>query len=254
MARGWLRSRTSAIGKLYVVEPEPSKEVTGWAKSKIALNKQPVQVDLAVLAVKPQSFAKVAGDIKGWIGPGTLVISIMAGISIEGISRALHADKVARAMPNTPGAVGKGVTGYALSRACGDVERGVVERVLAPLGGVVGPLDERLMDVVTAVSGSGPAYVFLLTETLEAAGKYAGLDAATAAALARATVTGAAALLEQGGDPGELRKAVTSPGGTTAAALDVLLARGALPDLMRRAVDAAVSRGQELSGEAAKKR
>lgn len=254
MARGWLRSKTSGISKLYVVEPSPSDEVKGWTKSKIALNRPAVPVDLAVLAVKPQGFAKAARDITGWIGPDTLVISIMAGITIESISRALHAAKVARAMPNTPGAVGKGVTGYALSRGCGAVERGVVERVLAPLGAVVGPLEERLMDVVTAVSGSGPAYVFLLAEALEAAGKHAGLDDATAASLARATVVGAGALLEGGGDPGELRKAVTSPGGTTAAALDVLLARGALPDLMRKAVEAAVQRGQELSGEADKKR
>jgi len=256
MARGWVRSlKTAGIGKLFVVEPAPGEEIAAWGKSgKIALNKPAVVVDLAVLAVKPQGFAKAVRDIAPWVGPETLVVSIMAGITIESISRALHVSKVARAMPNTPGAVGKGVTGYAVSRACGVVERGVVERVLAPLGGVVGPLEERLMDVVTAVSGSGPAYVFLLAEALEAAGKHAGLDDATAAALARATVVGAAALMEQGGDPGELRKAVTSPGGTTAAALDVLLARGALPDLMRKAVEAAVQRGQELSGEADKKR
>lgn len=254
MARGWLRSKTSGIGKLYVVEPEPADEIAAWGKSgKIALNKPAAAAGIAVLAVKPQSFAKSAQGIRGWVGPETLVVSIMAGITIESITGALGARKVARAMPNTPGAVGKGITGYALSRACGEVEQGVVEGVLAPLGGVVGPLEERLMDVVTAVSGSGPAYVFLLVEVLEAAGKHAGLDDATAAVLARQTVVGAGALLEQGGEASELRKAVTSPGGTTAAALDVLLARGALPELMRKAVDAAVVRAQELSKEATKK-
>jgi pyrroline-5-carboxylate reductase len=126
-------------------------------------------------------------------------------------------------------------------------------RLLAPLGLVAGPLPEAEMDVVTAVSGSGPAYVFLLAEALAAAGRSAGLDEATANALARETVVGAAALLGQAAEsPAELRKAVTSPGGTTAAALDVLMANGGMPDLMRQAVDAAVRRGAELAREAEK--
>jgi pyrroline-5-carboxylate reductase len=255
MARGWLRGLKGAgIGKLFVMEPAPGDEIAAWGKSgKIALNKPALALDIVVLAIKPQGFAKEVRDISGWIGRETLVVSIMAGVTIESISTALGAKKVARAMPNTPGAIGKGITGYALSKQCGDEEKAATERLLAPLGDVVGPLDEKHIDAVTAVSGSGPAYVFLLAEALEAAAKHAKLDDATAAALARKTIIGAAALLEQGGDPGELRKAVTSPGGTTAAALDILMARGALPELMRKAVEAAVNRGAELSKEADKK-
>src|SRR5690606_21242847 len=171
----------------------------------------------------------------------------------RGIPEALGATKVARAMPNTPGAIGKGVTGYALSQDCGAAEKAATEQLLAPLGGVVGPLDENRIDAVTAVSGSGPAYVFLLAEALEGAAVSAGLDRGTAAKLARQTVIGAGALLAEGGDPADLRKAVTSPGGTTAAALDILMSNDTLTDLIRRAVEAAAKRSAELSGEVAKK-
>jgi pyrroline-5-carboxylate reductase len=255
MARGWLRSLKSAgLGKLHVVEPEPSAEIAAWGKSgKISLNRAGNPADVVVLAVKPQGFAKAAQSLSGWIGPDTLIVSIMAGVTIRSISDALGVSRVARAMPNTPGAIGKGVTGYALSPQCGEVEKATAEKLLAPLGDVVGPLEEKYIDVVTAVSGSGPAYVFLLAEALEGAAKAAGLDDATAATLARKTVIGAGALLAEGGDPAELRRAVTSPGGTTAAALDVLMARGAVPELMRKAVEAAAKRGAELSREAEKK-
>ncbi len=255
MARGWLRSLKSAgLAKLHVVEPEPSAEVAAWGKSgKISLNRAANPADVVVLAVKPQGFAKAAPLIGGWIGPDTLVVSIMAGVTIRSISEALGVSKVARAMPNTPGAIGKGVTGYALSAQCGDEEKATAGKLLAPLGDVVGPLEEKHIDAVTAVSGSGPAYVFLLAEALEGAAKAAGLDDATAATLARKTVIGAGALLSEGGDPADLRRAVTSPGGTTAAALDVLMARGAIPELMRKAVEAAATRGAELSREAEKK-
>ena len=126
--------------------------------------------------------------------------------------------------------------------------------MLEPLGLVIGPLNEEQMDAVTAVSGSGPAYVFLLVEALAAAGRSAGLGEATANALARETIVGAGALLGNSAEsPADLRKAVTSPGGTTAAALDVLMSAGGMPDLMRKAVDAAARRGAELSREAEKK-
>ncbi len=255
MARGWLRGlKDAGLSKLHIVEPEPSDEVAGWGKAgRVSLNRVANPVDVVVLAVKPQGFAKAAPGLAGWIGPDTLVVSIMAGITIRAVSDALGAGKVARAMPNTPGAIGKGVTGYALSDQCGTAERAATEKLLAPLGSVVGPLDEDHINAVTAVSGSGPAYVFLLAETLEGAARAAGLDRETAAQLARQTVVGAGALLAEGGDPADLRKAVTSPGGTTAAALDVLMANGALPDLMRKAVEAAAKRGAELSQEAAKK-
>ncbi|MEQ1608080.1 MAG: pyrroline-5-carboxylate reductase [Hyphomonadaceae bacterium] len=256
MARGWIHDLGAAgIGRLSVIEPSPGEDVIEAANAKlIALNPPTEPADILVLAIKPQSFAASADELKAWVSRQTLVVSIMAGVTLSRISAALGCQKVARAMPNTPGAIGMGVTGFALSGACGDAENVATGKLLEPLGLVLGPLPEAQMDAVTAVSGSGPAYVFLLVEALAAAGRSVGLDEATANALARETIIGAGALLgEFAESPAELRKAVTSPGGTTAAALGVLMSAGGMPDLMRKAVDAAVRRGAELSREAEKK-
>jgi len=256
MARGWIQDLGAAgVGRLSVVESAPTEDVTDAADDKlIVLNPPPEPADILVLAIKPQSFARAVDDLKAWVSPQTLVVSIMAGVTIARISSALGCEKVARAMPNTPGAIGMGVTAFALSPACSDAESLATGHLLEPLGLVIGPLKEEQMDAVTAVSGSGPAYVFLLVEALAAAGRSAGLGEATANALARETIVGAGALLGNSPEsPADLRKAVTSPGGTTAAALDVLMSGGGMPDLMRKAVDAAVRRGQELSREAEKK-
>lgn len=256
MARGWLTDLGSAgLGRLSVVEPSPGEDVVDAANTKqISLNPAPEVADIVVLAVKPQGFGAAADGLKAWVGPETVVVSIMAGVTIARIVSALGSAKVVRAMPNTPGAIGMGATGFSLSEACCEAEAGVASRLLEPLGLVVGPLKESEMDAVTAVSGSGPAYVFLMVEALAAAGRSAGLDETAANALARETVIGAGALLgEFAESPAELRKAVTSPGGTTAAALDVLMSAGGLPDLMRKAVDAATRRGAELAKEAEKK-
>ncbi len=256
MARGWLQDLGAAgVGKLSVLEPAPGEDVIEAANAKlISLNPSPEPADILVLAVKPQSFTASIDGLRAWVSPNTLVVSIMAGVTLSRISSALGCPRVARAMPNTPGAIGMGATAFALSDACGDPESVATAKLLEPLGLVIGPLKETQMDAVTAVSGSGPAYVFLLVEALAAAGRAAGLEEATANALARETIVGAGALLgEFAESPSELRKAVTSPGGTTAAALDVLMAGGGLPDLMRKAVDAAVRRGAELAREADKK-
>ena len=256
MARGWVQDLGAAgVGRLSVVERAPTEDVVEAAEDKlIVLNPSPEPADILVLAVKPQGFAGVADALKAWVSPQTLVVSIMAGVTIARISSALGCEKVARAMPNTPGAIGMGVTAFALSSACGDAESVATGKLLEPLGLVIGPLNEEQMDAVTAVSGSGPAYVFLLVEALAAAGRSAGLGEATANALARETIVGAGALLGNSAEsPADLRKAVTSPGGTPAAALDVLMSAGGMPDLMRKAVDAAARRGAELSREAEKK-
>lgn len=250
MARGWVQDLAAAgLDQLDVVEPSPDNDVRDAAShGVIALNGQPRIADIAVLAIKPQAFDAAIASIKPWIGPDTLVVSIMAGVTIDRMSKALGVAKVARAMPNTPGAIGMGVTGYCLSPACADAESIFASRLLEPLGMVIGPVDEAHMDAITAVSGSGPAYVFLLAETLTEAGRAAGLPDAIAAMLARETIIGAGALLgESPLSPSELRHAVTSPGGTTAAALAVLTAPGGLPELMRKAVEAAAKRGAELA-------
>lgn len=256
MARGWLGDLAAAgISRLSVVEPAPGDDVKEAAASGfIALNPPPEPADILILAIKPQGFGASVEALKAWVGPQTFVVSIMAGVTIARIASALGAPKVARAMPNTPGAIGMGATGFALSEACEDDEADMAGALLEPLGFVIGPLQESQMDAVTAVSGSGPAYVFLLVESLAAAGRSAGLDEATANALARETIIGAGALLGEFAEaPSELRRQVTSPGGTTAAALDVLMAQGGLPDLMRKAVEAATRRGAELAKEAEKK-
>ncbi|MEM8919891.1 MAG: pyrroline-5-carboxylate reductase dimerization domain-containing protein, partial [Pseudomonadota bacterium] len=143
---------------------------------------------------------------------------------------------------------GVGVTGYVLAPACDDADRALVDRLLEPLGLVEGPLREDQMDALTAISGSGPAYVFLMTEAMSAAGRQLGLDDDMAERLARRTVSGAGVLLERSGmDAKSLRKAVTSPNGTTEAALDVL-SRG-LPNIVREAAEAAARRSADLSRE-----
>jgi pyrroline-5-carboxylate reductase len=250
MARGWVNDLSAAaLSRLDVVEPNPDDEVKqAAADGLIALNPNPSVADIVILAVKPQAFDAAAPGLKSWIGPETLVVSIMAGVTIGRMASSLGVTKVVRAMPNTPGAIGMGVTAFCLSPACSDVESLAAARLFEPLGMVIGPLEEAHMDAVTAVSGSGPAFVFLLAETLAEAGRAAGLPDAVASILARETVVGAGALLgESPLSAADLRHAVTSPGGTTAAALQVLMEQGGLPDLMKRAVDAAAKRGAELA-------
>ena len=197
MARGWIQDLQAAgVGQLSVIEPAPGEDVVeAAAENLIALNPTPEAADILVLAMKPQGFGASVEGLKAWVSKDTLVVSIMAGVPIARIASALGTPKVARAMPNTPGAIGMGATAFALSAACGDADSVVTGQLLEPLGLVIGPLKEEQMDAVTAVSGSGPAYVFLLVEALAAAGRSAGLGEATANALARETIVGAGALL-----------------------------------------------------------
>lgn len=250
MARGWLSDiRGAGLSALDVIEPSPDSNVEAAAKSGlIGLNSQASPADILILAVKPQAFGAVAPSLAGWLKAETLVISIMAGVTLDRIARETGAVRVARAMPNTPGAIGMGATAYSVSDACGDADVETVQRLLEPLGVVIGPLPETMMDAVTAVSGSGPAYVFFLVEALAQAGREAGLPDDVAEVLARETVVGAGALLGESPMPAaDLRQAVTSPGGTTAAALGVLMGESGLSELMKKAVAAAAARGAELA-------
>ncbi|KAA9129555.1 pyrroline-5-carboxylate reductase [Marinihelvus fidelis] len=205
-------------------------------------------VDVIVLAVKPQVMPLVFETLRGKVAPGTLVISVAAGIRAGAIVDALGVSAVVRAMPNTPALLGAGVTGLYASPGCSDEQRETARSLLAMAGATVSVDDEGLIDVVTAVSGSGPAYFFLLTEALRDAGQALGLDAETATTLATHTAHGAGVMALQGGaDVSELRRRVTSPGGTTQAALETLGA-GGFGELVAAAVDAATRRGRELSG------
>jgi pyrroline-5-carboxylate reductase len=171
----------------------------------------------------------------------------MAGITTETLTRELGAQRVIRCVPNTPARIGRGVTAYVASPACTAEDRQLIEQLLEPLGAVEPIAAERLMDVIVAVSGSGPAYVFLLAEVLAAAAEQEGLDKDTAMRQASRTVAGAGALmLETGESPSALRKQVTSPGGTTEAALDVLASADGLAPMLRRAVSAAAQRSRDL--------
>lgn len=249
LATGWRANmRAAGLKSLDILDPSPSEAIQKLAEDRrIRINAKPREVDLVILAVKPQGFSAMASSLAPWIQPSTLAISVMAGIQSEAIATRLGTTRVIRTMPNTPGAIGQGVTAYTASKACSDEDRATAEGLLTPLGAVVGPMTETELESATAISGCGPAYLFLLAEVLEAAARASGLDKDTAAILARKTLTGAGALLDQGGDPADLRRAVTSPGGVTAAALDVLMAPGAMPDLFRKAVEAAIERNRQLA-------
>lgn len=250
LVRGWIEAVRKGGGlTLTVVEPnfDPELERDLEAVGAILNPPNPGPVDVLVLAVKPQMFAGAVEASKQFVGPDTRVLSIMAGVTMETLARQLSAERIIRAMPNTPARIGRGITAYVASPACTAEDRQLVEQLLIPLGSVEPLAVERLMDIVTAVSGSGPAYVFLLAEVLAAAAEQEGLDKETAMRLASATVAGAGALmLETGEGPGTLRKQVTSPGGTTEAALDVLASADGLGPLLRRAVSAAAQRSRDL--------
>ncbi|MBI1186473.1 MAG: pyrroline-5-carboxylate reductase [Alphaproteobacteria bacterium] len=253
LVKGWAQAVRKGGGlTLSVIEPnfDAALERDLEAAGAVLNPPEPGIADVIVLAIKPQSLRDAAEAVRDFIGPETLVLSIMAGVSIASLTRVLGAERVVRAMPNTPGRIGRGVTAYVASAACNESDRALAEQLLAPLGAVEPLPAERLMDVVTAVSGSGPAYVFLLAEVLAAAAESEGLDRETAARLAAQTVAGAGALMQETGDtPSTLRKQVTSPGGTTQAALDVLQASDGLAPILRRAVVAAVQRARQLGKE-----
>ncbi len=250
LLRGWLKARLR--GALHVVEPQPSDEVRVLAEAgKIRLGPPPAAPRALVIAVKPQAFAQAAATIRPLVSPATLVVSIMAGVRLSQLTQRLGAAAAIRAMPNTPGAIGQGITVYAASAGLTDEDRARGEALLAPLGEVHGPVAEDLMPAVTALSGSGPAYLFLLAETMAEAGEAEGLPKALAARLARRTLEGAARLMEASGEsPEALRRAVTSPGGTTEAALDILMDTHGMPRLLREALRAAAARDRALAREA----
>ena len=248
LAGGWLKAGWS--GRVTIVDPAISETVQTWADAgHVEINPDPKPANVLVLAVKPQMFGQLSGSIANWIGPETHVLSIMAGIPLSRLSGALGTEKVARAMPNTPGLIGKGVTILCLPPTAADQED-ALRALLEPLGVVEGPISEDLLPAATAVSGCGPAYGFLLAEVMAQAGIAHGLDPEMAMRLARKTVEGAGALMEATPeDAATLRQNVTSPGGVTQAALQVLMADEAMPSLFVDAFAAAIARDKALAEE-----
>lgn len=249
MLSGWLAGGLDAR-RVAVIEPHPSEETRAFAARGVRLNPSAAETGTAevlVLAVKPQMFAEAAPQLKPLVGASTLVVSIMAGATVAAIAK-LCGGQVIRAMPNTPAAIGRGITVAVPGDGITADQRALADALLRATGGVEWIDDETLMDAVTAVSGSGPAYVFLLAEELARAGVAAGLPAQLATRLARETVSGAAELLRRSDlDSASLRQNVTSPGGTTAAALEVLMGGNGFRPLLERAVAAATRRSKELA-------
>lgn len=251
LLRGWLAS--GAAGHFLVVEPEgvpaelAAEPKIAWYKAAGSVPDTPAP-DAVVFAVKPQVADQVLPGYRRWARPETLFVSIIAGKTLAGMARHLGRAALVRTMPNTPAAIGRGITVACASPQVTPRQKQLCERLLAAAGESDWVEDESLLDAVTAVSGSGPAYVFLLIEALARAGEKQGLPPDLALRLARATVAGSGELARRSDEsPAQLRENVTSPGGTTRAALDVLMAKDGLPGLLERAVTAATARSRELA-------
>jgi pyrroline-5-carboxylate reductase len=250
---GWLDQGLAPEG-VFLRDPTPPAEIAQLVAEKglrlnLPFDEMAVAPRIVILAVKPQIMDAVLPDLRSLVRPGTLFLSIAAGVDLRRLDELLGGGAaIVRAMPNTPAAVGKGITAVIGNDLVTADDREVCEDLLETVGEVVWLAQENQMDAVTALSGSGPAYVFALAETMTAAGESLGLDPKLAAQLARMTIAGAGAMLEAlPEDAATLRQNVTSPGGTTAAALDVVLGSDGLAQLMRAAMTAARDRSRELS-------
>lgn len=249
LLKGWLARGVQSIS---VVEPKPSADLKRLARAKkISLFAAPSQAkrkpSVCVVAIKPQVLKGEAATLAGFAA-SALMISIAAGTSVSALAKAWGKKaRIIRAMPNTPGAIGHGITGLYAAKGVTAADRKRAVSLLSGLGATEWVAKENLIDSVTAVSGSGPAYLFLFAEALTEAGVAEGLPRAQAEKFARATVAGAGALLAADKSPASaLREAVSSPGGTTHAALAVLMAGDGLTPLVKRAVRAAKKRAEEL--------
>ncbi|MGA0613790.1 pyrroline-5-carboxylate reductase [Paracoccus sp. KR1-242] len=241
---GWLKNGLEP-GAVYVVDPNPRAELSGLG---ISINGElPKSPAVLVIAVKPQMMAGVLPQLAGY-GADTLVLSVAAGVTIAAYEAAFPTSPIVRAMPNTPAAIGQGISAIIGNDKASAADVALAEALLLAVGRVVRLDREDQIDAVTALSGSGPAYVFHLIEAMAAAGVAEGLSPDLSLALARATVAGAGALaVHADEDPAKLRENVTSPGGTTAAGLRELMdPETGLPPLMRRTIAAAAERGREL--------
>ena len=251
MLEGWL-ARGLDPRKLAVLEPHPTKAIQTLARRGVTINprKKIFEASAVVIAVKPQNAPEAMPTLEPFVGKSTLALSIMAGRTVAFLQGALPAGTaIVRAMPNTPAAIGRSITVACANPMVSARQRKLASSLLSAIGKVEWASDETLMDAATALSGSGPAYVFLLAEAMASAGIAAGLPPALATRLAHDTVAGSGELLHRSQlSAATLRENVTSPGGTTAAALDVLLGPGGLEELMTKAIAAATRRSRDLAG------
>ncbi len=251
LLRGWIAGGMPP-SNVAVLDPSPSHQMQDFCSksgvSVFASAEGIIVPDVLMVAVKPQMMEKVLPGLGHLVGAKTVAVSVAAGTSIATLSAGLGQAPVIRVMPNTPSLVGRGIAVGCPGPGVTDKHRAYVDQLLTATGKLEWTAEEAQIDAVTAVSGSGPAYVFHLVECMAKAGMTAGLSEALAQTLARETVSGAGELLHQSEEEaGQLRKNVTSAGGTTAAALEVLMESGELAELVERAVLAAKKRSEELS-------
>jgi pyrroline-5-carboxylate reductase len=252
LLKGWL---ARGIKPITVVAPRPSDAIKALARKKaITLVAAPSQAtanksSVCVIAIKPQILKGEMDALAGFAKSGALMLSVAAGATSKGMAKSWGAKtRIIRAMPNTPAAIGHGISGLYASATATPKDRKLAETLLSAVGQIVWFDKEKDMDSVTVVSGSGPAFVFLLVEAMTEAGVAVGLSRTVSAKLSRATVAGAGALLDADpSDPAVLRQNVTSPMGVTAAALKILMAKDGVTNLMVRAVAAGRKRAIELS-------
>lgn len=252
MLSGWLKSDVPGPSIL-ILDPNLSEGMKALAeKDNVRTAPTPpegLKAAILFLAVKPQVMDAVLAGLTSLVGPETVVVSVAAGKTIANLRHHLGDVACVRAMPNTPAMIGRGVTGAYASEGVTETQRALVHALLKVSGPVEWVAAESDIDAVTALSGSGPAYVFYLVECMAEAGRKAGLPADLAMRLARETVSGAGELLYQSPEtPSKLRQNVTSPGGTTAAALAVLMAEDGMQPLFDAAIEAARKRAGELAG------
>ncbi|MEZ5759230.1 MAG: pyrroline-5-carboxylate reductase [Emcibacteraceae bacterium] len=256
MLTGWLKRKLDGAA-IHIVEPNIKHVKTEF---KDIADRQlhqsfedlprTLKPSFIILAVKPQMMDEVMDSLKASRIKGDVIVSVAAGRTIRYFEDHLGRDQaIIRSMPNTPAAIGRGITVCCANRHVGDEKREICTALLQAVGLVEWIDDENLMDAVTALSGSGPAYVFAMVEAMAAAGEAIGLDPELSRRLARETVCGSGALLDKSEErASKLRENVTSPGGTTAAALDVLMADDGIFRIMRRAMQEAKARSKELAG------
>ncbi|MDB5440668.1 MAG: pyrroline-5-carboxylate reductase [Caulobacteraceae bacterium] len=244
LIEGWTRAEAFSLSDLMVRDPAPGAHLSD---GDLLLN--PAEADLGraktvLLAVKPQIWRSVAAEVEPHLARDAIIVSIAAGVTTSALGQAFNGRRIARVMPTTAAAIGQGTASI---YAADPTARARAHALFSSVGAVIDLADEELMHAATAVSGSSPAYLYAFVEALEAAGIAAGLTPAASARLARAPIAGAAALMAAGDTPpAELRRNVTSPGGTTQAALEVLMGEGGLEPLLKEAVAAAARRSKEL--------
>lgn len=251
MLNGWLNAGTDPAA-IVVIDPKPSEAMAARLASAgvrcESAAPEGMTAGILMLAVKPQIMDAVIEGLTGLVGPNTVSLSVAAGKTLAYFEERLGG-AVVRSIPNTPAMVGRGITGAVANAAVSAEAKAEIEKLLSVCGPVEWVEDEALIDAITAVSGSGPAYVFYLAECMAEAGRKCGLPADLAMRLARATVTGAGELMHQSPDgAATLRQNVTSPNGTTAAALAVLMAEDGIQPLFDKALRAAADRSRELAG------